>query len=445
MAAHEVNFDSLVGLTHFYGGLAYGNKASMAHQFAPSNPKLAALQGLEKMKTLHDLGFKQGIFPPHERPHLPTLRKLGFTGTASEIIKRVSIEAPHLLGACSSAAAMWTANSATVSPSSDTADQLVHFTPANLCTHFHRAMEAPFTARLLKKVFPNPTYFQHHDPLISSLLFADEGAANHTRFCTNLEKPGLHLFVFGREGFEKESTHYPARQTQAASEAISRLHQLHPSTVLLAQQNPAAIDAGVFHNDVIAVGSHHVFIYHEKAFVNTPAVIEKLQRQFLACCQQELILIKVTEEQLSLEEVVSSYFFNSQLLYLAPDQMLLLLPEECRLNPRVQLLLDKILHNPTNPIQSIQYAALRESMRNGGGPACLRLRVVLNEQQQQATHAGIFFTVPLYEQLKEWIKRYYRDCLILADLADPALLVETQAALDQLTQLLNLGSLYSFQ
>jgi len=74
----EYNFDGLVGPTHNYGGLSVGNMASMAHEGAESNPRLAALEGLAKMRFVHELGVGQGILPPHERPSLVTLRSLGF-------------------------------------------------------------------------------------------------------------------------------------------------------------------------------------------------------------------------------------------------------------------------------------------------------------------------------------------------------------------------------
>src|SRR5690349_20397217 len=155
MKTVEANFDGLVGPTHNYAGLAYGNVASALNADKPSNPREAALQGLRKMKALHDLGLAQGVLPPHERPHLPTLRALGFTGKEGEVLAAARRVAPGLLAACSSASAMWVANAATVSASPDTEDGRVHFTPANLCTQLHRALETRVTARVLRAVFPD--------------------------------------------------------------------------------------------------------------------------------------------------------------------------------------------------------------------------------------------------------------------------------------------------
>ncbi|TWY25023.1 N-succinylarginine dihydrolase, partial [Serratia marcescens] len=131
MSGYEVNFDGLVGPTHHYAGLSFGNEASTQHQNSVSNPKLAAKQGLLKMKALADLGFQQGVLPPQERPHLPMLRRLGFSGSDEAVLAQAMRQSPRLLSALSSASCMWTANAATVSPSADSADGKVHFTAAN--------------------------------------------------------------------------------------------------------------------------------------------------------------------------------------------------------------------------------------------------------------------------------------------------------------------------
>ncbi|AIM22297.1 N-succinylglutamate 5-semialdehyde dehydrogenase [Serratia sp. SCBI] len=116
MSGYEVNFDGLVGPTHHYAGLSFGNEASTQHQNSVSNPQLAAKQGLLKMKALADLGFQQGVLPPQERPHLPMLRRLGFSGSDEAVLAQAMRQSPRLLSALSSASCMWTANAATVSP-----------------------------------------------------------------------------------------------------------------------------------------------------------------------------------------------------------------------------------------------------------------------------------------------------------------------------------------
>ncbi len=277
MNAYEINFDGLVGPTHNYSGLSFGNVASMKFAHKVSNPKEAAKQGLKKMKFLHDLGVKQGVLPPQERPDIYTLKNLGFQGSDEDVIRNAGKQAPEILHACSSASSMWTANSATVSPSLDTEDGMVHFTPANLMSKLHRSLETATTGRILKTIFYDPFNFVHHDPLLSYPSLGDEGAANHTRLCESYEKSGVELFVYGRNSFgspTKLPKKFPARQTHEASLAIARLHTLSHDRVVFAKQNPNAIDAGVFHNDVIAVGNKNLLFYHEKAFSNKKAVLK---------------------------------------------------------------------------------------------------------------------------------------------------------------------------
>ncbi len=446
--AFEVNFDGLVGPTHNYAGLSYGNIASMEHGLTVSNPKAAVLQGLDKMKLLLDMGLVQGVLPPHERPDLKTLRRLGFQGSDAKILSTAARKSPLLLAACYSASSMWTANAATVSPSADTADGLVHFTPANLVSQFHRSIEAEFTAVLLRTIFRDETAFVHHAALPAASHFSDEGAANHTRLCSSHEKVGLELLVYGRESFARSDSGpqlFPARQTFEASAAIARLHRLDPSKTVFARQNPAAVDAGVFHNDVISVGNENVFFYHSQAFADTALVIGELKKTFRGYCHTELIAIEVPTDQVSLSESVKSYLFNSQLVTLPDGAMCLIAPRECAENEKTDRLLQEVVADPGNPIRRLHYVDTRQSMKNGGGPACLRLRVVLTEEEKALTHQRIFLTETLYNDLQSWADRFYRDRLHPEDLADPALAEESNDALDALTQLLDLGSLYSFQ
>ncbi|MEE9452218.1 MAG: N-succinylarginine dihydrolase, partial [Gammaproteobacteria bacterium] len=131
MKTYEVNFDGIVGPTHHYGGLAADNVASKKHALQISNPKAAAKQGLEKMTFLIRLGLKQALLPPHERPNLAFLKRLGFSGTPEKILCNAFKADPKLLTAVYSASSMWAANAATVSPSVDCKDRRIHVTPAN--------------------------------------------------------------------------------------------------------------------------------------------------------------------------------------------------------------------------------------------------------------------------------------------------------------------------
>jgi len=441
MKATEANFDGLVGLTHHYAGLSFGNEASTRNQLQPSNPRLAAKQGLLKMKALADMGFVQGVIPPHERPNIAVLRQLGFGGSDEQVLAAAGKTAPGLLSAASSASAMWVANAATVSPSADSLDGRVHLTVANLNNKFHRAIEAPETAALLRSIFRDDRHFSVHDALPQVALFGDEGAANHNRLGGDYGERGVQLFIYGRDGSHegKAPQRYPARQTREASEAVARLHQLSPDSVLFAQQNPAVIDQGVFHNDVIAVSNQRMLFCHQHAFVDQPALLARLR-----ACVPGFVALEVPEHRVSVKEAVDTYLFNSQLLTHPDGSMMLVLPEESRQHTGVWRYLCEQVEGDT-PLKALKVFDLRESMYNGGGPACLRLRVVLTPEERQAVNPAVLMNDRLFTTLNEWVDRHYRDRLTQADLVDPQLLREGREALDELTKLLDLGNVYAFQ
>jgi succinylarginine dihydrolase len=436
-----VNFDGIVGPTHNYAGLSYGNIASQKHRHAVSNPKAAALQGLAKMKYLADLGVKQAVLPPQLRPHFATLRRAGFEGSNAKVLRQAHREDPQLLAACYSASSMWAANAATVSASADTHDHRVHFTAANLTTQFHRSIEAPATAAILKAIFADESVFAHHEPLPAGSYFADEGAANHTRLCGTYDLAGIEIFVYGRAASGGRATAtFPARQTREASAAIARLHRLDPDRTVFVQQSPAAIDAGVFHNDVVAVGNQNVLFYHASAWTDSESVIREIRRKFEATCSEQLFLIEVPDEQVPLTEAVETYLFNSQFVTLPDGTMSLIAPIECEHNPRTSAYVKQMIDSGTS-IRSAHFLDVRQSMNNGGGPACLRLRVVLKEAELSRVHAGVLLTGALYGRLVDWVGRNYRDALGPEDLADPELADESRQAIEELGAILGIPSI----
>ena len=331
---------------------------------------------------------------------------------------------------------MWMANSAVVSPSADTKDKKVHFTPANLQSYLHRSLEAKYSSKILKILFPDPSCFVHHPPLPSFPALADEGSANHNRLCLDYHLPGVEVFIYGRDGFalkSKTKVFYP-RQSQLASQLTSFRHKL--KTTLFFEQNPEAIDAGVFHNDVICVADRNLIFYHEKAFVNTKTVIQKIKK---CLAPHPLFTICVSEKQISLKDAVSSYLFNSQLLALAKNKWLLLAPLECEKKPAVKQYLKTL---PKNLIKEVCFVPLSQSMQNGGGPACLRLRVVLTKKEAQAIPKRLILTPSLYQKLKSWINKHYRESLTQKDLLDPLFVQEIQTGLNKLSEILQLKNLY---
>jgi succinylarginine dihydrolase len=436
----EYSFDGLVGPTHNYGGLSRGNVASMTHGGRASSPRAAALQGLAKMRFVHDLGGGQAVLPPQQRPSLATLRRLGFTGSDEEVIARAARDAEHLLRLCSSASAMWTANAATVAPSADAADGRMHLTTANLASMFHRAIEAETTDAVLRAIFSDERRFAVHPPLPGPARLADEGAANHTRLAGR--DGGVHLFAWGRSAWDAEAgpSRFPARQALEASQAVARLHRLAPERTLFPRQHPAGIDAGAFHTDVLAVGHGRFLMLHELAFVDPERLLDRL-RELLG---DRLRTVVATDRELPVADAVSAYPFNSQLLELPGGALAVLAPEESRDNPRARAFLERVAA-VDDPVVRVHYRDVNQSMDNGGGPACLRLRVPLTDDEVRAVRANVFFSPDLHARLVAWVERHYRDRLVPSDLRDPALAREGLAALDELTGILGLGPVYDFQ
>lgn len=434
MTSREVNFDGLIGPSHNYAGLSIGNLASASNAGAVSNPKAAALQGLKKMRAVASLGLTQGFLPPLARPDFRSLRKLGFCGPHTEIVEAAQKTSPELLANFYSASSMWTANAATVAPSADTPDGKVHFTPANLAHNLHRSIEGEDTGQILRHIFTNENHFVHHALLPGGVHFGDEGAANHGRFASSHGESGVHLFVYGEDG-----DRFPARQKRLSSEAVARGHGLTGRNSVFVKQSRQALDAGAFHNDVVGVTNGNVMFCHEQSFDDREAAIAAIRD-----IVPDLVLVEASMNAVPLSDAISSYLFNSQLLSLSGGEMALVLPEETRENPRTKAFIDATLAS-NNPINRADYLDVRESMRNGGGPACLRLRVVLSDDELAATNQNFVLTQERFSMLEQWVNAHYRDRLAVEDLGDPQFCKEVMDAMDALTQLLGMGSFYDFQ
>jgi succinylarginine dihydrolase len=437
----EIQFDGIVGPTHNYAGLSRGNIASETHAGSFSNPRAAARQGLAKMRLVRDLGVEQAVLPPQDRPSLPMLRRLGFVGTDEEVIASAAREGPFYLRACASASAMWAANAATVTPSCDAADGRVHVTPANLQAMLHRAIEVPLTERVLRRVFADAACFAVHEPLPGGGQLGDEGDANHLRLVTS--QGAAHVFAWGgaRSGPRGEMPkRHPARQMREASQTIARLHRLEPERVRFFQQHPDGIDAGAFHTDVLAVSNGPFLMLHDFAFVDNAQCIDGLRRLL----GDELFVVRATERDMPVARAVSAYPFNSQVLTRPDGSMVILAPEDAREDAASRALLESAVARG-GPVAAVEYVDVRQSMENGGGPACLRLRVPLTEHEKSRLGGHVLLDDALYLALCSWVDRHYRDRLSEADLSDPALAREGMCALDELTRLLDLDCLYDFQ
>ena len=415
MGLREINFDGIVGPSHNYAGLSFGNVASMTHLGQASQPRAAALEGIEKMRANLALGLAQGIFVPQPRPDRHWLRELG---TSVE-------EADHRLAAAAmSASAMWAANAATVSPGPDTADGRCHLTVANLRTMPHRSHEWPATLAQLQVAFEHSS-FAVHPPVPTA--FGDEGAANHMRLAASHDAPGIEIFVYGVSGGA-----FPARQHVEASKATARLHRLDPERIVFAEQSEQAIGAGAFHNDVVAVANERVLFAHELAFADKQPLLN-------ACAAQVpgFEYVEVAAVDVPLEDAVRSYLFNGQLVTTPGGEMTLIVPSEARETPSVWRWIEGHVAG-NGPIRRVEVVDVRQSMANGGGPACLRLRVVADPA---TVDPRFLVDERKLDHIAEAVRQHWPKQIASDELQQPALITDIERARTALLDSLDLSEL----
>ncbi len=411
----EINFDGIIGPSHNYAGLSHGNLAATRNAGGVSRPRMAALQGIAKMRANLALGLTQGILLPHARPDRRWLAALqcGYDGAP-----------PHLQAQALSASAMWAANAATVSPAADCGDGRCHLTVANLVTMPHRSHEWPQTLAQLQVAFADPA-FTVHGPVPAP--FGDEGAANHMRLCEAHDAAGIEVFVYGVAGGP-----FPARQHRDASEAIARAHGLDGDRTLFVRQSDAAIAAGAFHNDVVAVANERVLFAHERAFHDRDGFYAGLR-----AAMPTVEIVEVPADRVSLADAIASYLFNAQLLTLPDGGMALILPAEARETASVWTWLQELVAG-NGPIRRLEIVDVRESMANGGGPACLRLRVVADP----ATIDPRFLVDDArLDRIAAVVEAHWPERIAPADIGDPALIERIVTARRALLETLDLVGL----
>lgn len=398
----EINFDGIIGPSHNYAGLSHGNLAATRNQGAVSQPRAAALQGIAKMRANLSLGLTQGILLPHARPDHRWLDDLATTYAEA---------APHLQAQALSASAMWAANAATVSPAPDTADGRCHLTVANLVTMPHRSHEWPETLAQLRLAFAHDA-FRVHGPVPAP--FGDEGAANHMRLAPEHDAPGVEIFVYGVSGGP-----FPARQHRESSMAVARRHGLDPARTLFVQQSEEAIAAGAFHNDVVAVANANVLFAHELAFADKDSFYADLRR-----LMPRVEIVEVPTAEVSLADAISSYLFNAQLVTLPGGETGLILPTEARDTPSVWSWLQRHVAG-NGPIRHLEVVDVRQSMANGGGPACLRLRIVADPA---TVDPRFLVDSAKLDRIATVIEAHWPEVIAQDQIGDPALIARIAAA-----------------
>lgn len=411
----EINFDGIVGPSHNYAGMSPGNIASATNAGAVSHPREAALQGIAKMRHNLAQGLVQGWFMPLDRPNIAWLAQLGTDPAGAE---------PHILAAAMSASSMWAANAATVSPAPDTADGRCHLSVANLGTMAHRSHEWTGTLAQLRLAFANPA-FVVHPPVLPT--YGDEGAANHMRLAPAHGEPGVEIFVYGVSGGG-----FPARQHIESSKAVARRHGLDPARTLFIEQAPRAIAGGAFHNDVVAVANERLLFVHESAFADRDSAYAAI-RAAAPWCE----IVEVAERDVSLADAVASYLFNAQLVTLPSGEQALVVPTESMATASVKAWLDAHVAG-NGPIRRVLPVDVRQSMANGGGPACLRLRVACDPANVDPRFLCSDASLDAAERA---IAAHWPESIVIADLASPALTADIRSARFALLSALGLDAL----
>ncbi len=411
----EINFDGLIGPSHNYAGLSFGNLAAMRNAGDVSRPRAAALQGVDKMRANLALGLVQGLFVPQQRPAIDWLTALGTSYEDAD---------PELAANAMSASAMWAANAATVSPAPDTGDGKCHLTVANLRTMPHRSHEWMATLAQLGLAFADPA-FAVHWPVPPA--FGDEGAANHMRLSASHGEPGIELFVYGRTGGP-----FPARQHIEASKAIARTHRLDPARTLFIEQSEEAIAAGAFHNDVVAVANERVLFAHEKAFADRDAT-----HAAILAVMADAEIVEVPDAEVPLADAIKSYLFNAQLVTTPDGAATLIVPSEARETASVWAWIERHLAS-NGAIRRVEIVDVRQSMANGGGPACLRLRVACDPA---SVDPRFLVDEAKLDRVAATIMAHWPEEIAGGELQDPALVDAVEGARAALLDTLELSEL----
>jgi succinylarginine dihydrolase len=112
-----------------------------------------------------------------------------------------------------------------------------------------------------------------------------------------------------------------------------------------------------------------VLFAHEKAFADRDRVASECERLF-----PDVQLVEVPASEVPVADAVSSYLFNAQLVSPPDGETTLIVPSEARETASVWSWLQRHVAG-NGPIRNLVVVDVRQSLANGGGPACLRLRV----------------------------------------------------------------------
>ena len=257
-------------------------------------------------------------------------------------------------------------------------------------------------------------------------------------------QPGVELFVYGRRGLRRRRRRRRAiRRGRRAKrrEAIARRHGLDPARDAVRAAAPGQHRRRRVPQRRRRRRRRHVPAL-PRARVRRPA--GGARRACATAVGGAFSALVIRDDELPLADAVGTYLFNSQLL---PLRRRSLAARRAGGMPRASRSVApaRPARRDGSPIAEVLTFDLRQSMRNGGGPACLRLRVPLTDDDRRAMRGE---RVPRC-RARCGARRLDPPALSRparpADLRDPALLDESRRALDELTGLLRLPSIYPFQ
>jgi succinylarginine dihydrolase len=189
----------------------------------------------------------------------------------------------------------------------------------------------------------------------------------------------------------------------------------------------------------VCVGAADTLFFHEAAFEDTAGTLAALSAAAEGLFDFKPVMVPAAD--VPLEDAIRSYLFNSQLLVFPGESRLVLVaPTEAQDTKSTREYCERLVSS-NGPIGRVEYVDVRQSMRNGGGPACLRLRVVMTGAERTACHQGVLMTEEKIDALQDMVRKTYRDRLAPGDLADPALADECRLARESLLRVLDLEEL----
>jgi succinylarginine dihydrolase len=147
--------------------------------------------------------------------------------------------------------------------------------------------------------------------------------------------------------------------------------------------------------------------------------------------------VEVAAADVPLEDAIRSYLFNAQLVTLSDGEMALIVPGEARETPSVWGWIERHLAG-NGPIRRVEVVDVRQSMANGGGPACLRLRVVADPA---SVDPRFLVDSDRIDRIAEVVARTWPDEIDHRDLQSAALIADIERARAALLETLGLQAL----